>query len=468
MANLHPDLRPKRRDPHTSVLKTLLSDTPFQVVNVSNPHAAEIEGERKPARRTWQWATPQIEGRAPCARGGHTATLIANNANASAQVVVFGGQYSGEVSVFDTACSVAGGGGLDASAGRVSVTAGGQFVYLNDVHVLDVDQNTWSSPQIKGTAPLPRYGHTGTLVGSRIVYFGGRGVGAQSSPHTHYRDLHALDTTSMTWYQGPASGGAPTGRMGHTANLYNAHLYVYGGVGSGCIGGKYFGEVHELDLASMCWSEKECTGPGGGGRYGHGSVLVENNLVVHGGFSLPPIPGVEDNGSGAAVADDDLGRGLQSRRTMGNTLREGYLADIRVLNLDEFVWSRLRTSGAPPSGRFGHSMVVSGADVIVFGGWAGKPQAADNAIVTKKAEDGSGEGDGFSTSKNLMTLRTTDMSWENVEFAGATSCPGGRYLHSCTTIGPHSIIFGGFDGGKPLNELVVLRETTGSTQEQGP
>ena len=96
--------------------------------------------------------------------------------------------------------------------------------YLNDVHVLDVDENTWTTPTTRGTPPEPRYGHSASLVGSRIVFFGGKGR------EDHFRDLHALDVGSLTWYQGPASGGAPPSRMGHSSTLYQASLFILGGV----------------------------------------------------------------------------------------------------------------------------------------------------------------------------------------------------------------------------------------------
>ena len=61
-----------------------------------------------------------------------------------------------------------------------------------------------------------------------------------------------------------------------------------------------------------------------------------------------------------------------------------------------------------------------------------------------------------------MLLKTADMTWDPVQYTG--EAPSNRYFHSCTAIGPHLIIFGGFDGTKPLAELVVLREVS---EEEG-
>ena len=69
------------------------------------------------------------------------------------------------------------------------------FVYLNDTHVLDVNASRWIKPQISGTPPSKRYGHTAILAGSRIIIFGGKG-----EKQNVYRDLHALDPVTMTWF----------------------------------------------------------------------------------------------------------------------------------------------------------------------------------------------------------------------------------------------------------------------------
>jgi len=98
----------------------------------------------------------------PTPRGGHTATLT------GASLVIFGGHYY-----------------EGANSG---------FVYLNDTHVLDVNSSRWFKPKISGTPPPARYGHTAVLAGARIIVFGGKG---QKSV---FRDLHALDPITMTWY----------------------------------------------------------------------------------------------------------------------------------------------------------------------------------------------------------------------------------------------------------------------------
>lgn len=66
---------------------------------------------QEPKERRWVWAFPLIEGVPPSPRGGHTATL------AGQSLIIFGGHYYSGKEL--------------------------GYVYLNDVHILDVNQNRW-------------------------------------------------------------------------------------------------------------------------------------------------------------------------------------------------------------------------------------------------------------------------------------------------------------------------------------
>lgn len=363
--------------------------------------------------RQWQWARPQVEGEGPCPRGGHTATLVGplDPAKPSARIFIFGGQFD---------------------EGK------GGFKYLNDTHILDIDDNTWSQPRCRGTAPEPRYGHSAALVGNRVVIFGGKGK------ETYFRDLHALDANSLTWYQGPSSGGAPSARSGHSATLFGTRLFVFGGA----CGAKYFGLLHCLDLSSMAWSAPPTTGPAPTPRSGHAALLIAESLIIHGGFCLDSVK-------------------IAAQDNSGDLLKSCYLNDIRVLDLNRLVWSRVRTRGVPPSARFGHTLSLSEDDAIAFGGWCGvTPDSAPGvafSLKDKVKKETTAKPGVLETSDYCVTLRTADMNWVRNVYTGQPPCK--RYGHTATPIGPHLIIFGGWDGGKPLNDVVVLRDRTAGDAE---
>ncbi len=80
--------------------------------------------------------------------------------------------------------------------------------------LIELSKKKKKKPKISGTSPAPRYNHSAILAGSRIIIFGGKGEKGKV-----FRDLHALDPVTMTWYQGPEGSGSPSARFGHSANL---------------------------------------------------------------------------------------------------------------------------------------------------------------------------------------------------------------------------------------------------------
>ena len=335
--------------------------------------------------RRWQWAFPQIEGVPPCPRGGHSATLIGNS------LMIFGGHYFG---------------------GKKE-----GFVYLNDVSVLDVNENRWYKPRVNGTPPQERYGHTAIVAGGRMVVFGGRG-----EKGVHFRDLHALDPNTMTWYQGPEGGNAPSGRLNHTANLVGSRMFVFGGWN----GTDFFNDVGVLDLVGMAWSSPETSGPSPTPRMGHVSEVVGTNLIVQGGFYF----------------NSKQQRGMR----LGSMLKDCYLNDLKVLDTESMTWSRLRISGTPPVPSYGHSMNISAVDVVVFGGYAPfKPGTEKNC-------------------EYLTVLNTETMTWQKPQYKGVPPPP--RQGHTCTLIETHLLIFGGWESTKAMNDVVVLRDLSAFSKQK--
>jgi hypothetical protein len=50
---------------------------------------------------------------------------------------------------------------------------------LNDIHILDIDNSTWSTPRISGVKPHPRAGMTLTALRGRVYLFGGSGTSSK-------------------------------------------------------------------------------------------------------------------------------------------------------------------------------------------------------------------------------------------------------------------------------------------------
>ena len=151
-----------------------------------------------------EWTRLELKGTSPppCARGGHTATIL----RGTNEVVVFGGEDK---------------------RGRL----------LNDVHVIDLKDMTWNTPakgSVKGAAPTPRKGHVAACLpggGKDIIYVFG-GVASSSSGEVS-GELFALDAAAMTWravQPGGATRAAP--RAGATGAVVGDAWYICGGGGS--------------------------------------------------------------------------------------------------------------------------------------------------------------------------------------------------------------------------------------------
>lgn len=144
--------------------------------------------------KTLSWAVLTPSGNAPPARGSHSATLV------GAKVWVFGGE----------------------DAARRP---------LDDVHVLNLADMSWSTPQLMGRAPSRRSAHTAAAFADRwLLVFGGG-----SLVHC-FSDLHVLDTHTGAWSTPPTEGPTPSSRAGHAGAMLGQTWYIVGGGNnsSGC------------------------------------------------------------------------------------------------------------------------------------------------------------------------------------------------------------------------------------------
>lgn len=118
-------------------------------------------------------------------------------------------------------------------------------------------------------------------------------------------------------------------------------------------------------------------------------------------------------------------------------------------------WKCVDVSGSAPEGRHGHTTVVDGVDVVVFGGYAGSVSTNQvwrlkGAGEVKAAEAGAGA------------------TWERAGAAAAESSPGGvpaaRWRHSACVYRGGAFVFGGNTRDKEavnLNDVWRLDLATG-------
>ena len=110
-----------------------------------------------------QWSSPQVSGPTPQERRYHTASVV------DRQIYVFGGQY------------------YDQSADL-------HFECDNQLCVLDVPTLSWVPVPVEGPAPLRRACHSAAVVGRSLFMVGGRYWDVAEDDYIFLNDIHVLDT----------------------------------------------------------------------------------------------------------------------------------------------------------------------------------------------------------------------------------------------------------------------------------
>uniref|UniRef100_A0A0E0GF22 Acyl-CoA-binding domain-containing protein n=1 Tax=Oryza nivara TaxID=4536 RepID=A0A0E0GF22_ORYNI len=202
------------------------------------------------------------------------------------------------------------------------------------VWLINVETNSWSSVDTYGKVPISRGGQSVSLVGSRLIMFGG-----EDNKRRLLNDLHILDLETMMWEEVKTGKGGPAPRYDHSAAVYaDQYLLIFGGSShSTC-----FSDIYLLDLQTMEWSQPDTQGAHINPRSGHAGTMIDENWYIVGGG---------DNASGST--------------------------DTIMMNASKFVWSVVTSVPARDplacEGLTLCSTIVDGEKFLVaFGGYNGQ------------------------------------------------------------------------------------------------
>ena len=135
---------------------------------------------------------------------------------------------------------------------------------------------TWMQPDRHGLAPSPRNGHTADMIEGKLYIFGG-GDKAEL-----LNELFVFDTHDHQWSQPPCTGIAPPPRSRHTSGVVDQRLLIWGGIGGGL-------DVHVLDTQTLAWSTPTAHGDVPESRFGHTSSTIspqdDARLLILGGHN---------------------------------------------------------------------------------------------------------------------------------------------------------------------------------------
>ncbi|KAG0370570.1 F-box only protein 42 [Gamsiella multidivaricata] len=217
--------------------------------------------------------------------------------------------------------------------------------------VLDTNFWTWSIPNSpnSASAPASRLGAAVGVSNQTVFIHGGAAVNDYNGYATSnvLNDLSKLDDSTFVWTSianGPAL-------MYHTmCKLPGINkMIIFGGSDTTT---NTFNTVHTFDLSREVWELAVTVNPGSDGgvpsaRKGHTAACLNDTMVVFGG--------------GVDGPQDD---------------------DVWVMNasVSPWVWNRMQTNKqAGPGSRTGHSALLNGTNMLVWGGY-GAPLANDTNI----------------------------------------------------------------------------------------
>ncbi|KAF9676617.1 hypothetical protein SADUNF_Sadunf08G0021200 [Salix dunnii] len=143
------------------------------------------------------------------------------------------------------------------------------------VRFIDPETHACGVIETSGEAPVSRGGHSVTLVGSRLIIFGG-----EDRNRKLLNNVYALDLETMTWDVVATKQTPPAPRFEHTAAINgDRYLLIFGG----CSHSIFFNDLHVLDLQTMEWSQPEVQGDLVTPRAGHSGVTIGENWYIVGG-----------------------------------------------------------------------------------------------------------------------------------------------------------------------------------------
>lgn len=163
---------------------------------------------------TQMWSTPKCTGDPMPGLAQHTATIVGQ------RLYVFGGMA------------------LSQDDDGMSYNK-----YQQDVMVLDTDRMEWQRLRRRGMQPSGRGYHTTNLVGGYLIVIGGWGAGAVGLGEVSTLDIDGLGS----WYTVEVPGQSPPSVYGHSATLIGSKVVCFGGWD----GVSPLNAVHVLDTAKL-------------------------------------------------------------------------------------------------------------------------------------------------------------------------------------------------------------------------
>lgn len=152
--------------------------------------------------------------------------------------------------------------------------------WFHDVHMLDLDEWKWQLLKVAGKAPTRAY-HSATLYRNELWIFGGVYPRPDPQPDGCSNEVHIFSPVLENWYAPIVNGEKPLPRSGHSATLINDQLVMFGGWDAPYC----YNDLYILDMSIVEWAKPEVNGTPPSPRSWHAScALSGSRIMIHGGY----------------------------------------------------------------------------------------------------------------------------------------------------------------------------------------
>ncbi|KAM4690550.1 uncharacterized protein WCC33_017951 [Rhinophrynus dorsalis] len=145
----------------------------------------------------------------------------------------------------------------------------------NSLYIFNPEYKIWYQPIVEGERPLPRFGHSATLMGNRVVIFGGR----RSPSPVYLNDLHILDLGYMEYTAVTVSAMSekPSARCFHAAVRVSDHKMLIHG-GCSLLGSLKDSFIFNFD--TLCWTSVKFGDSPQAPRVGHSLLNLSASYMT--------------------------------------------------------------------------------------------------------------------------------------------------------------------------------------------
>jgi len=150
---------------------------------------------------------------------------------------------------------------------------------FNRTLILDLKSLTWSELKAENDLPPPLDSHTGILYETEtqhsMIVFGGYSHGERTN------QVYSLDLDTLKWAHLKTSGNCPEIRSSHSASVYKDQLFIFGGISEES---EKLNDFWSFDLKTHKWTQVNALGDCPSGRSGHSCVVYRDLFVLFGGM----------------------------------------------------------------------------------------------------------------------------------------------------------------------------------------